>query len=245
LFPYGPGVNLINHSRDHPNVELMWSYHPMHHHTWLDLPYDQYATMDYPGGLILDVIALRDIQDGEELFMNYGDAWHNAWEQHVKTWKPDESAKSYVYPQDVDPTKPYKTVEEQLKDPYAKNLQTVCFTNNWSSSGTKNNTMKWTEPTTFDWPEGIAYCHILSRTQLSNDGYEYVVSLHYEVNTPPGTDTKYIDTNVPQSAISFVNLPYTSDLHLPNAFRFPIHLPSHLIPTQWTSSARTKKTMKS
>lgn len=241
LFPYGPGVNLINHSYDNPNVKLEWSFHPMHHNTWLDLPFEQYATMDYPGGLIIDIIALRDIEEGEELFLNYGAAWQDAWEQHVQKWKPHTSSKTYVYPQDMDLTQPFKTLKEQEKSPYAKNLQTVCFTNNWPNRD-KTNKLKWIKPKKFSWPEGITYCNILSRTQLEDGKYEYEVSLHYDFNALPNKkDMSYIDTNVPHSAIAFMDLPYTSDMHLPNAFRYPIQLPSHLIPSQWTSPMRTKK----
>ena len=240
LYPYGPGVGLINHSSDNPNVKIEWSYHPMHHNTWLDLPYEQYATMDYPGGLILDVIALRDIQEGEELFMNYGADWQKAWEHHVETWKPHKTAKTYVYPQDMDLTKPFKTLKEQAKQAYAPNLQTVCRTSNWPNRE-KTNRRKWKMPKQ-PWPEAIAYCHVLNRTEISAGNYEYEVSLHHDYDELPSKkDMSFIDTNVPHSAIAFMDLPYTSDLHLPNAFRFPIQLPSHLIPPQWTKPMRTKK----
>jgi hypothetical protein len=238
LFPYGPGVNLINHSSESPNVIVQWSYHPMHHHTWLDLPYDQYEIMDYPGGLILDVIALRDIQEGEELFMDYGDEWEKAWEQHIKAWKPHKTSKTYVYPQDIDRTKPFRTIQEQKKEPYAPNLATICWTSNWPDN-VKTNKLKWSKPKRYDWPEGVTFCNILSRTKLPNGEYEYEVSLHYEVDTPGKVnDQSYIDTNVPHSAISFVDLPYHSDLHLINAFRHPIMLPKQLIPSKWISSSK-------
>jgi hypothetical protein len=242
LFPYGPGVNLINHSSKEPNVAVRWSNHPMHHNTWLDLPMQQFVEMDYPGGLILDVIALRDIQEGEELFLDYGPSWQKAWDNHVRSWKPHKSAKNYVYPQDMDTTKPYKTLKEQEKKPYASNLATVCWTNNWQRDrGAK---MKWTKPTTFDWPEGVTFCHIISRTTNSITGeFEYEVALHFDFDSPGDVRNRdYIDTNVPQSSIAFVNKPYKSDLHLPNAFRHPIELPSHIIPPQWLTT-NTKKLM--
>lgn len=37
LFPYGPGVNLINHSSKNPNVGLQWSSSKFHNEEWLKL----------------------------------------------------------------------------------------------------------------------------------------------------------------------------------------------------------------
>ena len=41
LFPYGPGVNLINHSSKSPNVGLRWSSSKFHHNQWLKLTKDE------------------------------------------------------------------------------------------------------------------------------------------------------------------------------------------------------------
>lgn len=257
LYPYGPGVNLINHAsantKNKPNVEWRWSTHSMHHHTWLDLPMSQLQQMDYPGGLILDVVALRDLQPGEELFMDYGLAWEEAWEEHVASWMPDPSASSYVYTQDMDMTQPFRTVEEQQEKPYASNMATVCWTPNWERD--ENTRMKWTKPT-FDWPEGMLYCNIQKRSVVPSTSdnitgpiqYEYEVSLNFEMMKPNRNDKLlYIDTNVPHNAIWFVDKPYKSDMHLPNAFRQPIALPPHIVPDPWLTqetgqaSSSTKK----
>ena len=87
----------------------------------------------------------------------------------------------------------------------------------------------------FEWPEGMVYCYILQRSQNAGTGeYEYEVSLNFDDHRPdPPDELLVIDTAVPHSAILFVDKPYMSDLHLPNAFRHPIELPKHLIPDQW------------
>jgi hypothetical protein len=36
--------------------------------------------------LAFEVVAIRDIQPGEEIFMDYGSAWEKAWNQHVANW---------------------------------------------------------------------------------------------------------------------------------------------------------------
>lgn len=234
LFPYGPGVNLINHSSKRPNVELKWSTHNMSHGTWLDLSLEQLHQVDYPGGMILDVVALRDIEGGEELFLDYGPSWQNAWDEHVRSWKPDVSAKGYVYPQDMDLTQPFRTTAEQEQNPYPRNLATICWTANWERD--ENTRMRWTKPT-FDWPEGLLYCNILSRGKNAAGDFEYDVSLNFDVSRPDRRDRQvYIDTHVPHSAVQFVDKPYASDLHLKNAFRQPIALPKHLVPLHWTTT---------
>jgi hypothetical protein len=53
FFPYGPAVNLINHSRKKANVFLRWSQQRIAHPQWLDLPLKEFWEMTYPGGIVL------------------------------------------------------------------------------------------------------------------------------------------------------------------------------------------------
>jgi hypothetical protein len=36
----------------------------------------------------MEIVALRDIKPGEEVYMDYGEAWEDAWENHVANYKP-------------------------------------------------------------------------------------------------------------------------------------------------------------
>jgi hypothetical protein len=36
----------------------------------------------------MEIVALRDIQPGEEVYIDYGETWEDAWEKHVANWKP-------------------------------------------------------------------------------------------------------------------------------------------------------------
>jgi hypothetical protein len=40
-------------------------------------------------------------------------------------------------------------------------------------------------------------------------------------------------SQVPRSALTWLNAPGTMDFYLPNAFRQPIGLPDEMMPTQW------------
>ena len=67
LYPYGPGVNLINHSSKSPNVGLRWSLNQMHQEDLLALSDESFWQKVRPGSLILEFVALRDLRPGEEL----------------------------------------------------------------------------------------------------------------------------------------------------------------------------------
>jgi len=247
LYPYGPGVGLINHASKTSgkiNAVLRWSENHMNHgKQWLDSSFtlDQFWKMQYPGALILDVVALRDISQGEEIFIDYGTEWEAAWEGHVKNWKPyvSNSTNDYVYPFDEMarhhfPVKPYRTLSEQETKPYAHNLMTVCITRNWSSS--REERQKWRPGR--HWPEEIAECNIVKRSyDESTKTYLYEVELwsnyHEEID---GKEIKYIDYDVPHNAIRFVDKPFFSDQHIPTAFRHPIGFPEELTPPFWKNA---------
>jgi len=238
LYPYGAGVGLVNHSSKNPNVGIRWSKSIMHHTQWLDLPLKQFWKITYQGGLILELFALRDIEKGEELFLNYGKEWESAWKKHVRTWSPVEGAGKYVYPADMNLNIPFYTMEEQESNPYPDNLMIVCNTANWIRE--ENTIMKWRKPRPGF--QNLAICYILERKE-TKAGFEYTVSLQFEKGSNPVFDSSlpYIDTKVPHNAISWVDKPYKSDMYLSNAFRYPIGLPDNLVPTQWGRKFKNKE----
>lgn len=163
-----------------------------------------------PGGLILEVVALRDILPGEELLMNYGKDWENAWKKHVKTWKPVEGASQYVYPAEMDETAALRTVEEQKTDPYPRNLMTVCNTPDQKRK--KRNVVEWYER--YEFPFRMEVCHILERKEDEHGDFVYKVMLDwegYEYDESVPEKERYMDLNVPRRAIRFVDKPNMSD----------------------------------
>jgi len=243
LYPYGPGVGLINHastSSGKINAKLQWSKNHMNHGTqWLEssLTLDQFWKMQYPGSLILDVVAIRDIREGEEIYIDYGIEWERAWEKHVRKWKPFSPHKiyKYVYPWDEmnkhnKPIKPYRTTSELEDHPYAHNLMVICDTKNIYSG--REARMEWRRSS--HWPESNAECNILSRIyNAEQETYLYEVQLwpSGDHTTEDGTPTIFVDYDVPHSAIRLVDRPYHGDQFIPNAFRHPIGFPEELTPT--------------
>jgi hypothetical protein len=159
--PYAPWINSINHyappatesgtKTANPNVKLVWHKQQdptldnsqlarrqqYHHPELLDFSPERVATT-HGKGLVLDVVALRDIQEGEELLLDYGSAWTDAWKKHSTRWSsisPDKlNATNYVsaFQFNQEHTGPLRTITEQHKDPYPHNILTACrFEKDW------------------------------------------------------------------------------------------------------------------
>lgn len=64
VYPYGPGVNLINHSKT-PNVGFRWSNKKLHHGEFLEMNLKKFWKNVWPGGIVLEVYALRDLVAGK------------------------------------------------------------------------------------------------------------------------------------------------------------------------------------
>lgn len=81
LTPYGAMVNYINHKSakdgDGPNVRVQWPDKELiaHKPEWLGKPLNFLRDSIDKIGLSFDYVALRDIKEGEEIFMDYGDEW--------------------------------------------------------------------------------------------------------------------------------------------------------------------------
>jgi hypothetical protein len=243
FFPYGAGANLVNHGSppNKANVGLRWSASTFSNTPWLDLPWDEFWDVAYPGGLILEFYALRDIKADEEILFDYGVEWETAWNAHVRQWVSPLDAEEYVYPASMDETKPLRTVDEQKLHPYADNLATVCNTGNWDRKGGYHD--YWIEPKSngharsWTGAESMVFCHVIERTKGTHGDDVYTVMLSFDGYEPydptVSLDDQYVDYKVPRRAIRFFDKPYQSDEHARSAFRHSIGLPPELFPAQW------------
>jgi SET domain len=81
LFPLAPGVNFINHNST-PNVYIRWSSRGHNEEIRRRIPIME--LLEQRGTpLYLDYVALRDINEGEEIFIDYGNDWEKAWIGHI------------------------------------------------------------------------------------------------------------------------------------------------------------------
>ena len=131
LIPYGPLAQLINHNQTQANVRVQWAKHGemSQNHAWLTKSPEAIFPSATPG-LFWDFIAMREIQPGEEIFLDYGDDWEKAWTEHVKNWKPPIDAEDYISARQwvqENPDAMLRTEEEQGIDPYPDNFEMRCI----------------------------------------------------------------------------------------------------------------------
>lgn len=257
LFPYSPIVNLINH-HDTPNVKLQWSVQQSNNDSWLrwSIP-DLEDHADEPG-LVMELVALRDLQPGDEIVMDYGSEWKAAWDDHHHATTPNETMKrsngktatpmyTPAHVMDEVATK-IRTSAEQKEYPYPSNLRTSCFYEYPNNTTTATNSdggittvpWNWTRRV-FDWTN-LHPCTILKRDETSS----YYTAQILRNGMPKAADggnpqdktvekqkSYHIVSKVPRPAIRFTDKVYTTDQHLAGAFRHRIGIPDEIFPDVW------------
>jgi len=230
LFPYGNVVNYINHSSNKANAKLVWAHDfPLFQPEFLNQPIDnlkEYLKHHQDPVLFMDIVALRDLEEGEEILIDYGDDWEKAWNAHVQNWESnslsmlEKSVSHHDLNQKIrnNSTQYYKTVTEQREDPYPSNLHTASFVSEhlmvfeiekakvtWSLLG--------------DDYEGdvLRLCDIINRTYIPESSqYEYMIQTKNVQNK-----TLIVD-KVPSNAVTLVEI--QSDVYHKGSFRQPIGL---------------------
>lgn len=259
LFPYSPVVNYINHNATEYNAKLQWSFDlPNQNKEWFELSPNEVVKQSH-AGLIMELIATRDIDLGEEILIHYGDLWENAWNEHVAQWEPqgkDENVKSYVSAAQLNKHVEWlRTIEEEETDPYPENVHTGCFLSRrvlMEHSVNPRRAVKWKYSNRmYETGHNVLPCGVVSRTsnedpnliQARRDSnkpinikYTVVVELDYEdeeqakSGLPPPS---FLVTDVPRRAIRFYDHMYSSDMFLRTAFRHEIQLPDDMVPPAW------------
>ena len=82
-----PDIHPCGKVHSKPNAKYQWAKWDKDTAVWLNLTVSE---MKRQGGrgLSLDVVATRDIEEGEEVFVDYGLSWESAWDEHIKKWEP-------------------------------------------------------------------------------------------------------------------------------------------------------------
>lgn len=238
LLPFGPDVNMINHSK-RPNAYLRWAkmgaFSPDYFH--LLNPYELFdeAAGGFDTSLVIEIVALKDIAAGEEVTLDYGEDWQAAWDEHVRNWQPKasdyQSATDYNASHFKDPI---RTAEEQVTQPYPDNLQTACHFDMAISQAALENDGK-AEWKTSNKQHCLRHCTVEARR-----GDRYTA----RVFSRPGVAESelcgrlpadgILISNMPRSAITLVDKPYTSDQHMRDAFRHEIGVPEAFFPAKWS-----------
>ena len=234
LCPYSSGVNYINHNQTLANVEIRWAPDGMvsQNNSWFSLAPKE-MEWNYSPNLAFDFIATKDISEGEELFLDYGRDWEEAWQKHVKQWKPKEEWFDHIDAatwNQYHAKKTLRTESEQQKEPYPENLSVQCH-----STLVADETMDESLPLVFwefDWAVSEMGFPCLIMDRHDDEGlvtYDVII----EARDDAGVSTEVVRGGVPREAISFLDRPYTTDMHLDSAFRHEIQISDDIFPSLW------------
>jgi len=236
LCPYGYLNFLINHSHKNPNAKVIWTEkRRLRHPEWFDMPVKDWGN-EFHSGLALDYVALRDIEPGEEITIDYGIEWETAWQEHVK--KFDRPRRSYIPAFELNEMIDLKipTSDEPLEQQF-EGVITFCrdyyFPPDYDFMPYKFDTAEDTE----SWGEYHYTCKALMR----HDDNRYTVEVfqrerwlnRHEMYERVLDTPAYILFNVPRDAIFFRDKVYHRDHHQPWSFRHDIRLPDELFPEIW------------
>jgi hypothetical protein len=206
LLPYSHGTSFINHDGQNPNVKIKWAENDERYHnsTWLNEPVTFFDSA-WTTRLMFEYVALRDIQENEEVLVDYGKEWEEAWNEHVKAWKPVEN---YVSPYELNKNFdiPLKTHEED-ESLYAD-------MDGWHTDEKNEERVKH---------------RITARKPDSNneDGYIYDLEV-----VGIGKQVKLLK-NVPRSRMHFLHKPYKGDTFMRGSFRHEMMIPDEMFPNAW------------
>eukprot|EP00980_Cylindrotheca_fusiformis_P003666 scaffold818_cov136-Cylindrotheca_fusiformis.AAC.32 len=185
--------------------------------------------------LAFDYVATRDIDEGEELFLDYGDAWEEAWQRQLAQWeKGPENYLSARGWNDGFRGFPIRTAEEAYYDPYPSYIQIRCHADliedDWGSIS--------------EWgPSDYGFeCQIVDRFSDEAGNERYNVRLRTEALDRwdfDFEDSEILEVGgIPRSAIRFFDVPFTSDIHLRGTFRHFIGLPEDMMQDVWRNRRR-------
>ncbi|KAL7574254.1 hypothetical protein ACA910_012509 [Epithemia clementina (nom. ined.)] len=243
LCPYGPIAHYVNHNQSLANVKIRWADPArgnfMPHLLENDL---DALEVDTKATLAFELVATRSIRKDEEVFLDYGDAWEQAWHKHLRSWKPVNGADNYMTEEDIDldrreRSESWRTVFEQIENPYPPNIRLECHTifqgDRWKSQDNDKirkeieDSIKYPGHfSRFDWFE----VDILQR-YTKDDMELYIVTDADEHNAGLLVD-------LPDIAFRFREKPYTSDMFLENAFRHDISVPDEIFPDAWRNKRK-------
>ena len=263
LFPYSPVVNYVNHNASIYNAEIRWSSSSSHRVDWYERSPDELVQLDH-AGLIMELVATRDIAAGEEVLLNYGDEWEKAWNDYTTWWKPYRNSHKYLSAAQLNKRAEWiRTPEELETDPYPENVFLGCFVN--LDPGIVKSPSKWKyDSGLYMNGHEIMPCEVVERKLIDDNGPDDArnrrdsirpVDAVYTVKVfPPGEEDEegneteappFLMSHVKRKAIRFFDEIYTSDQFLKDAFRHEIHLPDSMVPPAWRDRKGTHATSES
>jgi hypothetical protein len=222
-----------------PNAKIQWgSKWDPDTPEWLDFSMEeiQKRVENRARGLSFELVATRDILPGEEVFIDYGENWENAWSTHVDNWQPRDNDGTYFPIRTMIENKQFRTQEELESNPYPLNVQQVCCF--WPEEfhdyeeeefiDVSFDGSNYIPDVDLEYTSKVERCEIIERSSKST----YSVIIH----TSNDEDDESIPVefhDYPEDCISFRLEPGTSDAHWKDAFRHYIEIEDEMFPDQW------------
>jgi SET domain len=267
LLPYGPMVNYINHNHREPNAVIRWHVGPdtdtetatalppldrrqeYHHPDLMTLSAEEVSKI-HGNGLMMDIVALRDIEDGEEIFLDYGRSWQEAWNKHQSAFERHEPTVEEVwyvsaenFSQELGDSI-WMTPLEQSLMPYPSNVETYCYYEQHDDDyriGSRE-LLPNLQPHRLSWYDHDDHpcfrpCEIEERYEDEDGELSYTIHLsaadNHRVMFYCSIETDYSVTDVPHDDIRLLDVPYTTDLLRKQSFRHEIGVPDGFFPKAW------------
>jgi hypothetical protein len=226
LVPYAPVVNLVNHgSKGDANVRIQWSTSTLF--SGAHLLKQRNIFESNPSGLLMELVAIKDLKEGDEILLDYGEAWQAAWDHHTKEFSPFEN--DYEYASESNRQFHFlKTSDEFLVEKYPSNLRTTCYYK--FESTYKAGPINWIPPQLQF--QNLFPCTILQRFEANNTYTVLIQNPETKLNTVKIPDAHVVQ-NVPRYAIRLDDKMRSSDQNLKEAFRHEIHIPDDIFPISW------------
>lgn len=155
----------------------------------------------------------------------------------MDSWRGVGSIDDFVPLNQYNAEKLVRTVEEQESSPYASNAKTAVwvFLDKVDIRGDPR--FNWNDPRfsvdlsgpITEHPETSTICNVVKRYETESEGTED--KFQYEISIKGNIEIFFYD--VPREALEFVYKAYTSDQHIPTAFRHEIEIPDEVFPAKW------------
>jgi hypothetical protein len=244
LWPMAPGSNFIQHapnssspSETLPNVRLQWSREYGDADTVLSSKsYPVMELLEMAFGedgyyLVMEYVALRDIQPGDEILLDYGSDWDAAWSGHQQQMQelPREALITADEYTQQNAWGPLSTTA------LPSHLQIACHFMNPDAPEEPSDVTIWQTPAlSYCWRP----CDILERLDGEKSHYTVIVHSMESIRQPSecGVLKKAVQvTQIPREAIRLMNRPYTLPEYSDHAFRHELSVPLHddFYPRHW------------
>ncbi len=241
LCPYGLLTALINHSHQQPNAKIVWTNN-QRHPEWLNQSYHIWHNTKH-SGLSFDAIALRDIHEDEEIFIDYGAEWETAWQEHLANFDVPRRGYMPAFEMNQQLELMVKTTHE-IDYEKLEGIYTFCRKTMvdlaLGADGALDNDEEFETEVKDENNQGCYPCRVVQRNH--NNSYIVELFVRNKKDHPSGMweiwndVVKYVLFDVPRDTFFFHDAFYMRDHHQYWSFRHEMRIPDEIFPSAWRDS---------